>query len=70
MNFGMIMKNQNIVKKQIVLYEYRQFHSIQKNMIFIKKLQKMLKLDLILQIMNQIGRYQKEKKKSTWINER
>ena len=30
----------------------------------------MLKLHLILQIMNQTDRYQKEKIKSNWINER
>ena len=33
----------------------------EKQMIFIKKLQKMLKVDLILQIMNYTGHYQKEK---------
>ena len=32
-----------------------------KQMIFIMKLQKILKLDLILQIMNKIDRYQNEK---------
>ena len=35
----------------------------QKHMIYIKTLQKMLKPELILQIMNQIGRYPKEKLK-------
>ena len=36
---------------------------------FIKTLQKMLKLDLILQIINQID-HCKKKKKRNWINER
>ena len=36
-----------------MLYGYRQFHCIhKKQMIFMKTLQKMLKLDFILQIMN------------------
>ena len=40
-----------------MLYGYRQFHSLHKNvvymkMIFIKTLQKILKQDLILQTMN------------------
>ena len=39
-------------------------------MIFTQILQKKLKLSLILQILNQIGYYQKEKKKSYSINER
>ena len=38
-------------------------------MLFIKALQKMLKLDLILQIMNQIDRYQKEKIKTIGLME-
>ena len=53
LSFGMIMQSQNIEKKQdcdiwiqtVLLYT-------QKEMIFIKVLPKMLKLDLILQIMN------------------
>ena len=48
-----------------------QFHCIHKNIIFTKTLQKMLKLDLTTQIMNQIDHYQKGKReKSNWINER
>ena len=39
-------------KRKIVLYRYRQFHCIHKNLIFTKILQKMLKQDLALQIMN------------------
>ena len=33
-------------------------------------LQKMLKQDLVFQIMNQTGHYQKEKLKNNWIDER
>ena len=49
-----------------MLYGYRKFHCLHKNMIFTKILQKMLKLDLTLQIMNQnaiplIDCYQKGK---------
>ena len=47
-------------------------HSIHKNqMILINTLQKMLKLDLILQIRNEIDHWIKEKKlKAIWINKR
>ena len=45
-----------------VLYGYRQFHCMHKNMIFIKTLQKMLKQCLILQVMNQIDHWLKNKK--------
>ena len=41
------------VKSKIVLYGYMQFHCIhKKQMIFIKTSHKILKLNLILQIMN------------------
>ena len=40
-----------LVKKQNCVI-WIQFHCIHKNMVFIKTLQKMLKLDLMLQIMN------------------
>ena len=39
-------------------------------MIFIKTLQKMLKLGLILQVMNKIDHYKREKEKGNWINKR
>ena len=41
-----------------------------KKMIFIKILQKMLKLDFIFEIMNKIDHCLKEKIQSNWINER
>ena len=41
-----------------------------KKMIIVKTLQKMLKVDLILQIMNYIGHCLKKKIKTNWINER
>ena len=52
-----------------MLYGYRQLYSLHKNviymkMIFIKTLQKMLKQDFILQTMNKIDHYLKEKRKS------
>ena len=46
-----------------MLYGYRQFHCIHKNMIFTKILQKLFTLDLILQIMNQTDHWLKEKNK-------
>ena len=48
----MIIKNQIMVKKQ---------NCIHKKMIFIKTLPKMLKLDLILEIVNQIDHCLNEK---------
>ena len=56
-------------KIKIMLYGYRQLYSLHKNviymkMIFIKTLQKMLRQDLILQTMNKIDHYLKEKRKS------
>ena len=41
-----------------------------KQMKFIKTLQKMLKMDLILQIMSQIDHSLNEKSKSNWIKKR
>ena len=51
-----------------MLYGYRQFYSLHKNvvyikMLFIKTLQNKWKEDLILQTMNQIDHYPKEKSK-------
>ena len=51
-----------------MLYGYRQFYSLHKNivyikMLFIKTLQNNWKEDLILQTMNQIDHYPKEKNK-------
>ena len=45
---------------------------MQKQMIFIKTFQNMLKQDLTLQILKQTDRYlkKKNKKKSNWTNER
>ena len=56
-------------KIKIMLNGYRQLYSLHKNviymkMIFIKTLQKMLRQDLILQTMNKIDHYLKEKRKS------
>ena len=44
---------------QVVLYENRQFHCIHKNKLY--SLQKMLELNLILQIMDQIQHWLKTK---------
>ena len=53
--------NLGLTKTRIKNYGYRQFHCIhKKQMMFIKPLPKMLKLDLILQTMNQIDHYPKE----------
>ena len=51
-----------------MLYGYRQFYNLHKNvvyikMLFIKTLQNKWKEDLILQTMNQIDHYPKEKSK-------
>ena len=51
-----------------MLHGYRQFYSLHKNvvyikMLFIKTLQNKWKEDLILQTMNQIDHYPKEKSK-------
>ena len=62
MSFAMIMKNQNVMKQQNCVI-WTQLHCIHKNMIFIKKLQKILKQVLILQIMNQIDHCQRAKNK-------
>ena len=59
MIFGMIMENQNMVKKP---NGEKFLLCTEKQVIFIKTLQKMLKLDQILQIMNQIDHYRTEKK--------
>ena len=46
-----------------MLYGYRQFHCIHKQIIFIKILQKMMNIDLIFEITNQMDHCVKEKNK-------
>ena len=54
---------------KILMYEFQyDYVKLKRNMIFIKILQTMLKLDLILQMMNQKNNCLKEK--SNYINER
>ena len=49
-------------KAKFLLYGYKQFHYIYKKMIFVKTVHKMLRQDLITEIMNLIDHYLKEKK--------
>ena len=53
MSFGMIMSNENILKKQncVIWIQAVPLYAL-KQIIFIKTLEKMLKQGLILQIMN------------------
>ena len=62
MCFGMIISNLNIKKKQICYMDKDSFIVYIKLDDIIKILHKMLKQDLILQTMNQIDHYLKEKK--------
>ena len=52
-----------MVKKNVCVYEYRCFIVYVKKMIFIKTFHKMLKLGLILEIINYIDHWPKEKNK-------
>ena len=62
MCFGMIISNLNIKKKQMCYMDKDSFIVYIKLDDIIKILHKMLKQDLILQTMNQIDHYLKERK--------